>query len=228
MSYHQHSSSSSSACPCPPDDWRSETPHTRGSSRASTAPAVVPGTGGGGGGDTSFLALLTAKCYADQTGGPSGTAATNCLVDVNCDGNGDPYRYIAYSWVRVEEDAAYPGPPCPLTYSATGEVGGPPNCMPAYHIHNHDWPVWMPGASKPACDDVGGDSVTGSVAPHSVVRLRPGAGGDYYIFGDEVWIDLFRRTGESDADGEKAYVRSYDQNTGGWRDGAEVRLVEAE
>jgi hypothetical protein len=52
--------------------------------------------------------------------------------------------------------------------------------------------------------------------------------GGYYLFDTDPWEDIFRRTGVTDADGDQAYHRYYNQNTGAWEDGREVRLITAE
>lgn len=65
-----------------------------------------------------------------------------------------------------------------------------------------------------------------SMLPHSVVRLRKGAG-DYYLVEQLPFEDLFERTASSDADGTIGYQRIFRQATQTWVRGIEVRIVAA-
>lgn len=185
---------------------------------------------GGGGGDTSFLAMLVGKCYYDEDTGTAGASA-NCEVDPLCAGGLTPERWIQYSWIRLTDAGNHPPddrPPCPVTYDQQGTCGGP-GCFPAYHTKNRDVPIFSPGAVLPCCGD--GSTGTGTsedlpIEELCVVRLRRGTG-EYYLFDDEPWQDLFRRTGDTDEYGlEIAYHYYYDQVDGLWKDGREVRIVQ--
>ena len=123
-------------------------------------------------------------------------------------------EFIAYSAVGV---TASTGPP-PITYTVNGQQYGPSLSPPSpvYHLRNLDVPVCpptVPGGWTPAFVD-----------ELSVVRIWPGPSGTW-LFSTDAWQDLFRRTGESDADGDRAFLRYYDQNTGTWVDGREVRVI---
>lgn len=66
------------------------------------------------------------------------------------------------------------------------------------------------------------------VARHSVVRMNKGGDGEYWVFGEHPWNDLFIRTDSSDAGGVIGFLRYYDQNTGTWQNGEQVRIILAE
>lgn len=124
-------------------------------------------------------------------------------------------EFIAYSAVGV---TASTGPP-PITYTVNdlryGPALSPPS--PVYHLRNLDVPVCpptVPGGWTPAFVD-----------ELSVVRIWPGPAGTW-LFSTDAWQDLFRRTGEQDGDGDRAFLRYYDQNTGAWVDGREVRVIQ--
>ena len=181
---------------------------------------ITPGTGTG---ETTFLAVLVDKEFQGDT--------------------------PVYSWARVID-----APPwgyvevCPY-------VRGCPGHTPAYHEMNKDMPVVgaVPddtgtgtGTPDPCQGEDGGLCPAPLfIHPKSVVRMHrygsptdeatgTGTGtdqGGYCMFGAQPWIDLFRRTGIFDEYGEIGYRRKYVQSAqggGGFVDGEEVRIVEAD
>jgi hypothetical protein len=144
-----------------------------------------------------------------------------------------PGQFIAYSWIRVLDTAA-----TPIVYTEQDMSGGPGR-NPAYHERNLDLPVVQHGADAGTGTGTFGQVV---LAAHelSVVRARRGYGPipgtssvttpaqRYLLFGEEPWVDLFRRTGIVDEYGEIGYHRYLDQDDDTWKDGKEVRIVEAE
>lgn len=183
---------------------------------------ITPGTAGSG--ETTFLAVLVDKEFQGDT--------------------------PVYSWARIAE-----APPwgyvevCPY-------VRGCPGHTPAYHEMNKDMPVVgaVPedtgtGTGTPdPCEgaDLGLCPAPMFIHPKSVVRMHRYGGedqntgtgtgtgtdeGGYCMFGAQPWIDLFRRTGVFDEYGEIGYRRKYvqsDSGGGGFVDGEEVRIVEAD
>lgn len=184
---------------------------------------------GGGGGETSFLAQITQKLY--KSGRLSG---------------GD---FIEYSWARVGDGIN----PVAITYSGVGVSGGPGD-FPAYQERDLDLPTFpitatfissgllnsgdvINSGEVPLLSGyfnsgiysggfLSGYPYPGGIAPQSVVRMRRGAG-NYFLFGEEPWHDLFRRTGEVDDYGYVGFLRIWNQNTRRWEDAQEVRLIPA-
>lgn len=200
-----------------------------------TAISIAPQAGGGGT-DTSFLAVLVAKCYVNVTGGPAGTAATVCAPDTSCDGGGDPSRYWQYSWIMVTDAGDNPGPPCPITYTeqgySPGVTCGGPDCFPAYHVNNIDLPIWYGGADLPCCGEDAGDGRTDVVAQEAVFRLRPGAG-DYFLIEEPPRWEIVRKTSDElvDVDGILYYpgelLQYIPAPSGTWAVIKDVLLVDA-
>lgn len=60
------------------------------------------------------------------------------------------------------------------------------------------------------------------------VRVTVYYADDRNVFDEVPWEDLFRLTGDTDDDGAVAFHRYFDQNTGSWEDGREVRVIQAE
>ena len=116
-----------------------------------------------------------------------------------------------YSAVEVEASGT-------LTYAVkSGGRTFSPGTTPLYHERNEPYPVVGLSAGSPRF-----------VHHLSVVRARQHPSGFWY-FGEPPWVDIFRRDGTSDADGEVAFNRYNSANTGlTWADGVEVRLIEAE
>lgn len=67
----------------------------------------------------------------------------------------------------------------------------------------------------------------GGPQPLSVVRLRKGDG-DFVVFDDEPWVDIFRRTGDVDEFGDVANYRIRNQFTKAWQNGITVRIIDAD
>lgn len=64
----------------------------------------------------------------------------------------------------------------------------------------------------------------GAIGIHrAIVRLRKGRG-EYYLIETMPWVDLFRRTEDTDEYGYIGYHRYWDNNAQEWRDGEEVRI----
>lgn len=165
-----------------------------------------PGVGGAG----SFLAILVAKDY-DQ--GP----------------------FITYSWWRIQDTAT----PAIDYKQELPPQAGCPGYYPAYHEDNQDLPVWGgfqsgsgeaagsgggPGSGEESGSNIPCPDFPQGVPPHSVARLYKGKG-NWYMIARTPYIDLFRRTNFFDENGIQAFRRYFDQNTGQWADGEEVRLV---
>jgi len=125
--------------------------------------------------------------------------------------------WITYDWVRMNDSSTgiFGG----LTYSTTPTRGGWSGpAGPAYSTRNLDVPV---------NNDWGSGSLANVIQPKSIVRLRKGSG-NFYLFEEMAWEDLFRLTGEVDGDGYAvAFHRYWDQDLGIWQDGDEVRIVVA-
>jgi|GEM_PF-4674563 len=145
--------------------------------------------------------------------------ASNSILAVLVDKDYTGGEHIAYSWVEVTASAS-----TPVTYTHTSKLGCK-GSTPAYHARNFDLPVQVHlfgvGVSE-GCTITGSGTVDG----WSVVRLfKDPNGGDFYVFNDEPHVDLFRRTGTTDSDGEIGYERYWDQENAVWADGREVRIV---
>lgn len=165
---------------------------------------------------------------------------------------------ITYSWHRVDEvSAAYrtSGDASP-NHEFRLESGGP-SSWPLYHEQNIDLPTWpvyptwresglllsgplsggfrSQGYSGTAYSGMtfsgqyfSGALVSGgSLQKLSTVRVYKG-NGDYYLTNEKPYEDLFRRTATTDAYGRVGYLRYYDQNSGMWTDGFEVRIADAQ
>lgn len=213
------------------------------SGKAKTAPIYAVDRATGVTSQNSILAQLTGKYYANviSTGGSGGWA----LADPN---------FTPYSWQQVYDDVVLSGT---LGYSYGPLSGGFFSGMnPAFQMQNIDYPAWpaVPGviasgylisgalSGAPIMSGIGvisgygsysggyfsGYTVSGGgIQPLSIVRLYPVSGGAY-MFDQNPWTDLFRRTNFTDAAGIIAYHRIWNQNSGLWMDGQEVRLVVAE
>ena len=140
-------------------------------------------------------------------------------------------------------------------YSVTGR-GGPlfgEGTRPLFHARNLLLPVapsyTLPGTGTgTTLDEVTGtgtgslelvvdeDNTAFVMCPQSVVRVyrgkseagEQGAGALFYLFHDHPWEDLFRLSGDGDEDGYQGFHRLFNQQTGLWEDGIEVRLVIAD
>jgi hypothetical protein len=145
--------------------------------------------------DSSFLAVLTDKDYRTS-------------------------EFVVYSWVKVTDQIT---PGHPVTYTKTATFGCYGN-FPAYHVRNFDVPVQQGifGLTNETCSL--SDSYTEPIDQWAVVRMWKGDG-DFYLFNSEPHVNLFRRTGVVDTDGEIGFERLFDQETQTWYDGREVRIV---
>ena len=118
--------------------------------------------------------------------------------------------FIKYDAVEVEASGS-------ITYAVkSGGQEFTAGTTPIYHERNLDLPVVLAT-----------DGVPDFIHRFSVVRVWQGPDGFYWM-NDEPHIDIVRRSGSSDGDGEVVYHRYYDQNTDTWEDGEEYRLIEAE
>lgn len=212
------------------------------SGRAQAAP--IYGVANVGAGTPSFLAQLTAKFY-DPYVIPVEGSGRFALVDPN---------FTPYSWIEVYEGNSGPA----ITYTSGLRSGGPGSgTFPAYHIQNIDYPTYPIAAVVATSGYLYSGSISGGIAsgnpnpqisgfngfsggyysgtiisgggiqPLSIVRLHRGIG-DYYVFDQNPWVDLFRRTDSSDTNGVIAYHRIWNQNSGLWQDGQVVYLILAE
>jgi hypothetical protein len=123
---------------------------------------------GGLGNPESFLAYLYAKCYYDGSDTRAGDGVTptgsgiNCPPDLAC-----LSRFRAYSWSRVleSEPTDANGLPCPLSYAELSpRQEGSPQCFPAIHVNDIDYPVGWPASPRTnyagaAADNAGAGSV---------------------------------------------------------------------
>lgn len=165
---------------------------------------------------------------------------------------------IRYSWHRVDEVNSAPntsGTDSP-NHEFRLESGGP-NSWPMYHEGNIDIPTWpvyptIRDSGLTLSGPLSGGFVTGGysgtaysgmsfsgqyfsgqlvsggkIQRLSIVRAWKG-NGEYLLTNEKPYEDLFRRTVFSDSYGRVGYLRYYDQNSGMWTDGFEVRIADAE
>ena len=155
--------------------------------------------------------------FSPQPPSSSGGSILAVLVDKDYTSS----EYIAYSWVEVTADNTT----TPVTYTKTSRHGCK-GATPAYHARNFDLPVQVHLFGVGVSEGCTITTSVGTIDGWSVVRLfKDPNGGDFYIFNDEPHVDLFRRTGSTDSDGEIGYERYWDQENSVWVDGREVRIV---
>lgn len=149
------------------------------------------------------------------TGGGGGSEASFLVLLTEVQWVG---AFRQYSAVEVEAlgELLYAIPEGGRTFGPAG--------TPLYHERNQPYPVV--GVYEGSGTGEAGEPRF--IHHWSVVRVRQGPDG-YWYFGEHPYHDIVRRTGDSDADGEVAYVRYNAASVGvDWQDGDEVRLIEAE